>query len=219
MNRRKLMQPSVHLSLQVSEDLLPRFCLLAGGGFTFLVQTGCTVHDLLCGQLGIPAEYLVGRVQTIFLNASVVDDSRTASVPAGATIALSAAMPGIAGIMLRKGSPYAPMRSRISHVNRDSTGQAPRRDHVVLKLFNMLQRELGPPMLRRGVQVSGRALADLFRGRTRVFHRGILSARFDEEPISPDVLLETDWTGRDVFLRMQTRQHEETELYDPRRGA
>lgn len=28
------MQPPVHLCLRVREDLLPRFCLLTGGGFT-----------------------------------------------------------------------------------------------------------------------------------------------------------------------------------------
>ncbi|HYW79977.1 MAG TPA: hypothetical protein VE890_10400 [Thermoguttaceae bacterium] len=167
------------------------------------MQTGCSVRDLLCGELGIAPEYVDTRIQTIFLNSRTVDDPQSAIVTPGSTIALSAAMPGVAGAMFRKGSPYAPMRSRISHADRADTKGAACESHVVLKLFNMVQRELGAVLLARGVQVSGRALADLFRGRSEAFRHGILTTHIDGTPVDPRVLIETDWSGRDVFLQIR----------------
>ena len=194
--------PLVDLSLTVSEELLPRFCLLAGSGVTILARTGCSVQDLLCGQLEISPEYLDKRIQTIFLDSRVVGDLQLATVAAGSTVALSAAMPGIAGAMLRKGSPYAAMRSRISHADRavdpPSVGQGP----VVIKLFNMLQRELGPSLLARGVQVTGKSLADLLHDWPETARRGILTAQINKKSVAADVPFETDWTDQDVFLQV-----------------
>lgn len=196
------MKPVVRLSLEVSPAFLPQWCLLAGSGFTIRARTGCTLMELLCGELEIPAEYLHGRIQTIFLNASVVDDPGTTAVPAGSTIALSAAMPGIAGIMFRRSSPYAAMRGGITHIGGHPGGSSPRDSHVVLKLFNMLQSELGPRLLSNGGQVSGKALTDLLRGRSDTFRRGIVRASIDDAPVSPDVLFEIDWVDRNVFLQI-----------------
>ena len=123
---------TVRLSLTVEEDLLPRFCLLTGGGFIVGIDTGCSIQELLSGQLCVPADYVDNRIQTIFLDGKAVDEPKIAKVRPGSTIALSAAMPGIAGIMLRRGSPYAPMRSQISHVNQDRERPAYCRGDVVI---------------------------------------------------------------------------------------
>jgi len=202
MNEARQVRSPVRLSLTVSEDLLPRFCLLTGSGFIVRAAAGCSVHDLLCGPLGIAGDYLEQRIQTIFLNGTVVDDPRAATVPADSTIALSAAMPGIAGIMLRKGSPYASMRSQISHAGRDAGRAADGRSRLVIKLFNMVQVELGPAMLRRGVQIPGKALADLFRGRSKAFFPGVLAARIDDAPMEPRAVFETNWTDQEVLLHL-----------------
>jgi len=195
-------QPPVRLCLTVGEDLLQCFCLLGGSGFTIRARTPCSVAELLCGQLGVAADYLAGRVQTIFLDGSVVDDPATATVAAGSTIALSAALPGVAGAVLRKDSSYAAMRRTISHANRVALPAAARQGRIVVKLFNMVQGELGPAMLGRGVQVSGKALCDLFRGRSETFRSGILKARIDDRSVPLHVPLETDWTDQDIFLQV-----------------
>ena len=194
------MRPLIHLDLKVRDDLLPRFCLLTGGGFTVGAGTGGSLRDLLCEQLGIPPDYLEKRIQTIFLNGKAVDDAQIATVEPGSTIALSAAMPGIAGAMFRKGSVYAPMRSQISHGHRKADRLVDSQGRVVIKLFNAVQAELGPLLLSRGIQIPGRALARLFRGRPQTFCSGILAARIDDAPISPHDLLEKDWEGQDVVL-------------------
>ena len=61
------MRPPARLLLTVSEDVLSRFCLLAGGGFAISAQTGCSVRDLLCGELGVSPEYVDERIQTMEL--------------------------------------------------------------------------------------------------------------------------------------------------------
>jgi len=192
----------VNLALTVDKEFLPRFCLLAGSGLTIRVRTGCTVRDLLCDQLGISPEYLQKRIQTIFLDSRVVGDPQLATVAAGSTVALSAAMPGIAGAMLRKGSPYAAMRSQISHADRAVDPPTACEGPVVIKLFNMLQRELGPLLLARGVQVTGKSLADLFHDWPKTARRGILKAQINKKSVAADVPLEMDWTDQDVFLQV-----------------
>jgi hypothetical protein len=159
---------------------------------------------LLCQQLDVPADYLERRIQTVFLNGRVVDDPAVATVPAGSTIALSAAMPGVAGAMLRKRSPYAAMRSPISHPSRDADREAGRQGRLVVKLFNMVRDELGPTMLRRGIQIPGKALTDLFRGRSKAFRRGILAAQIDDAPVSPALLLETNWADQELLLQVSS---------------
>lgn len=204
MEEDKYTQPPTHLHLEVREELLPRFCLLTGGGFIVRAKTGRSVRDLLCGQLGIPPDYLEKRILTIFLNGKAVDDPGAATVGPGSTIALSAAMPGIAAAMFRKKSAYAAMRSEISHANRDADHPVDDQSRLLIKLFNAVQVELGPSMLRRGIHIPGRALANLFRGRSDAFRPGILTARIGDDAVSPDDLLERDWRGQGVVLQVRS---------------
>ncbi len=90
-----------------------------------------------------------------------------------------------------------------THVNRVVDPEAARQRHVVVKLFNVLQRELGPALLARGVQVAGKVLADLFRGRSAAFCGGILTAQIDEIAVDPQVPVTMDWTAQDVFLQVR----------------
>jgi hypothetical protein len=198
------MQPAVHLSLTVGDDLLPRFCLLAGSGFMVGVDACCSVRELLCGRLCVSADYLDSRIQTIFLDGKAVDDPRLAGVRPGSTVALSAAMPGIAGAMFRRGSPYAPMRSPISDAGQDSKRVTDCRGDVVIRLFNAVQAELGPVLLGRGVWITGKSLSNLFRGREKAFGPSIITARLDGEAILPSDVFEIDWHDQKVFLRVGT---------------
>ena len=202
MKEDEYMQPLVHLHLRVRADLLPSFCLLAGGGFTVCARTGRSIRDLLCRQLEIPPDYLEKRIQTIFLDGKAVDDPDITIVRPNSTIALSAAMPGIAGAMFRKGSACATMRTQIVQVNRDADRVVECRGRLVIKLFNMVQVEIGPMMLRRGMQIPGAALSDLFEGRTDAFRSGILTARLGHAPVSTRDLFERDWKDQDVVLHV-----------------
>lgn len=194
------MQPLTHLSLTVEKDLAGILCLLSGGGFKLRVRLGGSVRELLCGQLGVESDYLDDRIGTIFLNNKVVDDPDTAIVTADSTLALSAAMPGIAGAVLRKGSHYAPMRSQLSHNSRSVCPPADHEGDLIVKLFNMVQQELGPRLLSRGVEISGHALSELLHRRLDAFRTGLLAAELDGEPVATELILETDWNGRRALL-------------------
>jgi hypothetical protein len=165
------------------------------------LRSACSVRELLCGQLGIDPDYLRDRVQTIFLNSKAVDDPSRATVVAGSTVALSAAMPGLAGAMLRKGSRYSPLRSLISHHGEYAESPAGQEGDATVRLFNMLQDELGPGLLQRGIRVSGEALRDLLRRRQGSLMSAILSAEMDGNPLPVPALLDVDWKGRQVRLQ------------------
>jgi len=186
--------------LTATPEVCDKFCLLTGSGFWIHARLGCSVRQLLCDRLGIRHDYLDHRIQTIFLNGQVVDDPDAAMVAPASTIALSAAMPGVAGAMLRKNSRYAPMRSRLSYGDSNSAPPPNVEGDVMLKLFNLLQRELGPPFLRRGIRVSGRALGDLLERRWEAFRAGMVAVEVSGEPVSPDALRNADWTDREVLL-------------------
>ena len=200
MNESKLAAPPTRVSLTVTATFLGRLCLLTGSGFTVRARLGCSVRQLLCGQLGVPTDYLDERIQTIFLNASVVDDPDTAIVAPGSTLALSAAMPGIAGAMLRKGGRYAPMRSQLSHDCRQTALPPDCAGELTIRLFNLLQQELGAEFLRRGIEVPGKAFGDLLWRRPGDTSSGILSADIGGERVEPIALMEMDWANRTLVI-------------------
>lgn len=126
------------------------FSHLLGKGVCIRVRVGGTLKEVLCGQVGLSEAYLNDRVQTVFHNGKAVDDIETVIIEEGSIIALSAAMPGLAGAVLRKGGVFASMRSQISHPRNDPAGSC-RQATIVLKLFNLLVREAGPLILSRGI--------------------------------------------------------------------
>ena len=92
--------PTQDLSLFVKSKLIPFFFQLLGQGFLVNAPTNCSIRDLIIDCLGIPDDYLEERIQTLFLNGSVVDDLNSCNIKEGSTLALSGAMPGLAGAVL-----------------------------------------------------------------------------------------------------------------------
>ena len=194
--------PETRLSLSVEAEALDGFCLLTGGGFKIRIWTSESVKEVLCGQLAIEPSYVENRIQTIFLDSTVVDDPNTAIVAAGSTIALSAAMPGVAGAMLRRGSHYSPMRSTISHDSQSEESTQRSEADMTLQLFNMLQQELGPAFLKRGIRLSGRAFADLLRRRGDILRSAVLTAEIDSVAVDYSEVLDVNWKKRQIDLRV-----------------
>ena len=199
-------KPSAHrLSLIVNVKLVPLFFQLLGHGFYLKVQTGCSVKELLCNQLGIHEDYLAQRIQTIFLNAKVVDDVNSAMVDRDATLALSGAMPGLVGAILRSGGFYAPMRSQISH-EKDSSFTQLKDGRVTLKLWNLVVKELGPTFLERGIWIQGQEIGSLIERHWDAFKEGCIAVEIKETPVAVDSLQEIDWKTDLVFLQVTSHQ-------------
>ena len=194
-----------HLKLHVKFEFVPFFFSLLGHGFTINVLTGCSIKDLLCKQLGIHEDYLAERITTIFLNAKVVDDVNTAIVNERATLALSGAMPGLVGAVLRSGGFYAAMRSQISHT-KNQISDKQESTKITLKLLNLVAKELGPEFLCQGILIKGQILREFMDRHTEDLRAGFISGDLDGKPIELNNLREIDWKPNLVFLKISSKQ-------------
>jgi hypothetical protein len=123
--------------------------------------SGESVHAFLTARLGVPAEYVAGRISTVFLDGQVVDDLHAAMLSDGSLLALSAAMPGLVGATLRRGGHYSAMRAEITRPARPPTlAHAGETALVRVRLFNLLIEEIGPLLLEHGGVLGAREAAE-----------------------------------------------------------
>lgn len=144
---------SLSLEFNLSPNQIPSFFPLLQKGFMVKARVGVSVQAFLGDHFGLSSGYLRDRVKTIFLDGKTVDDLDRTLILDGSRLALSAALPGLAGAVLRRGSPYAGLRSRVAEGEKDLPGK-PEEGFVSLKIFNLLLPELGPLFLRKGVLIS-----------------------------------------------------------------
>ncbi len=188
----------VNIHLGLTEKFAPRLFQLLTMGFRISIHEDMGIKDLLCDRLGVAPEYLEERIQTIFLNGKAVDDESDVKVRPGATLALSAAMPGIAGALMRKQGRYAPMREEISHRVDEASDRVEPAGEVVVKLFNIIARELGPGLFARGVMVGGEAFQRVIRREPEAFGEGCLWVKLDGDAVSAETLLARNFGGEVV---------------------
>jgi hypothetical protein len=171
---------SVSLRLTLDKKLFFPFTPLLQRGVMLRVQVGCSLSTLLVDQLGLKPEYVKERIKTLFLEGNPVDDLETALVKDGSVLALSAAMPGLAGATLRRGGFFAGMRSPI--IQREMiTPASPEEGFVVVKLFNLLIRELGPIFLERGIFLPPTDFGEFLKSLPEEFWRGCKEIRVNGE--------------------------------------
>ncbi len=152
------MQTSTTLTFSFSPSNPGAWAPLLGGGMGISTPVGISLKNFLCDQLMIPSDYLEHRIQTILVNGRAVDDEDQLHISNGDVIALSAAMPGLAGATLRRGGHLAPMRAAISQNRTKSTADGHQRGIVILKLFNLVAKEIGPQILSGEIWLKARDL-------------------------------------------------------------
>ena len=193
--------PAAHLQFTVDAELISRFFKLAERGFTLQIKTGITIRELLCQRFGISEDYVDDRIQTIFLDGKPVDDVDTASLENGSTLALSAAMPGLVGITMRKGGFYASFRKGITY-SAPQTSVANRTGEIVLKLFNMVAKELGPAFLENGIVVAGNAFQNFVQHNSEDLKAGSNAITLNGKQIDVTELLNMNWENTEVMLQV-----------------
>jgi len=117
---------------------------LSRGAFRALLQrgvgisdgAGASVREFLLETLGIDGTYVEEKLQTVFLNGQPVDDFDRARVRPGAVLALSGAMPGLAGATMRRGGYYARLREGITYSGEEGVEEDDEAGIVIVKLFN-----------------------------------------------------------------------------------
>jgi hypothetical protein len=154
------------LSLEVCDDLtLAGFATLLQSGMYLEVAQGCSIGELLSRLPGFTEDYIAEKVQTIFLNGLPADDLAQKLKGESAVLAVSAAMPGLAGAIFRKGGIHASLRTAVEAIPvSDKTEKFVR---IRLKLFNMIAKDRGVPILRQGCVVLAADLRKflMYRGR------------------------------------------------------
>jgi hypothetical protein len=190
------------LLMMLEASLVPGFTPLLQQGVGVATRTGISLKNFVCQGLGLSPEYLETRIQTLFLNGRAVDDVDAAFVQDGSTVALSAAMPGLLGATLRRGSHYASMRGEISY-REEARSSTSEEGIVTVKLFNLLVKEAGPILLSKGIWVRGEDLLDFLGKRPSPFWTGCTKATLNGRDLDPPELLKMKWGEMPVFLQVR----------------
>jgi hypothetical protein len=139
------------VTLHVLPESLHLFTTLLQSGIEVKINTTTDMWPFLCQLPGFTADYISSTVETIFLNGNPVDDLTLPFEGDAPVLALSAAMPGLAGAIFRKNSIHSALRTQTT-VQETSSDNARTRT-VTLKLFNSIAKERGPFLLEAGITI------------------------------------------------------------------
>ncbi len=160
------------LDIEVPEGEILPYCTLLQAGFSIEVSPDQTVEQILLTLAGFTKHYIHQRIETIFLNGLPLDSFSAIVTEDKAVIALSAAMPGLAGAIFKKGSIHASLRTQtLSKDSSPTPASGP--IHISLKLFNMVARERGPELLEKGCLLSGGAITKFLQDRDILLDKAI----------------------------------------------
>ena len=143
-------QPALpSLRLTVHPEALILFTTVLQSGIEIKADEGDSLGNFLSKLPGFTADYLADSVQTIFLNGTAVDNLTLPFTGKNPVLALSAAMPGLAGAIFRRNSFHSALRTETKSLQSASRPQ--KSITVTLKLFNSIARDRGVELLKRGV--------------------------------------------------------------------
>jgi len=138
------------LSCTISKKDLARLVTLLQSGFFRSTENPTPFLLFLSSLPGFTRDYILNDIGTIFLNGDAIDDFELPLTGKTATIALSSAMPGLCGSILKKGSPHAALRrTRVVKIEEKSGDTV----LVRIRLFNIIALERGPELFAEGVQI------------------------------------------------------------------
>jgi hypothetical protein len=183
-------------------DRLSAFFPLLQQGVGLETEVGCNIKDMLLHQFGISSEYIEDRIKTVLLDGKPVDQVESAIVRHGSHLALSAAMPGLAGAILRRGGCLASLRGEITH-GRESPDMSRKRGMIVLKLFNLLLKELAPAFFRQGVWIAMDELKELLNAMPAEFWGGCKSISLNGELIALEEFRRMKWSENRDHIKLR----------------
>ncbi len=175
----------LHLHLLVARGNAVFFSTLLQSGMEMVKCSGETVDSLLSKLPGFTPRYITERVQTIFINGIANDDLKTPLCKAS-TMAISTAMPGLAGAIFKRNSPHATLRT-VSGLTEPRPDNKRARDTIILRIYGAINKEKGPGILAQGAVISSSRLHDFFAYRPSLLSR-ILSYRINGKEIISDEL-------------------------------
>lgn len=175
----QLSLPRLHLA--VVSETLPLFTTVLQSGIEIKASHGESLAHFLNAFPGFTAEYLAETVQTIFLNGTAVDDLGLQLTGKNPVLALSAAMPGLAGAIFRRNSFHSALRTETKSLQ--SLGKKQDTITVTLKLFNSIARERGEELLKNGVCIGANHFHSFLRLRPHLM-KHIRKIELDQKEIT-----------------------------------
>lgn len=163
-------QPTIpELILTLDRQDLSFYTTLLQSGVEIKGSEGETIAIFLDRLPGFTPDYISDVVQTIFLNGAAVDDLTTPLKGKNPVLALSAAMPGLAGAIFRRNSFHAGLRTQTDEkISKENENKSLT---VTLKLFNSIALERGPKLLQIGVSITSRQLNNFLAKRKTLLEK------------------------------------------------
>lgn len=171
-------------------------------GFSVPIQKKQTILDFLCETNGLNPKVVYRQIQTLFLNGKAVDEMSGTLIKPGDTLALSAALPGLAGATMRSGGLLAGFRCAITH----REGPAPStlaKGLLTVKLFNQVIKALGPSFLKQGVLITVEQVRELLRGLAAEDWSDCSGLEINGQPVDPRDWSWPDWPQGRGVVRLQ----------------
>ena len=157
-------QKMKNLNLVMETEALSKYTTLLQSGIYVEVEQGTSIGELLFALPGFSEEYVNKSVQTIFLNGLPADNLQQQLFGREAVVAISAAMPGLAGAIFRKGGVHASLRTTTA--GKLSSANAPESPVTIrLKLFNIIAKDRGEQLLSNGCVISAKSLQQFLGNR------------------------------------------------------
>jgi hypothetical protein len=182
-------EPLPVLQMSMESAFIQRLVTVLQSGFFRNSVQGETLFSFLSSLPGFTEDYISNSLQTIFLNGDSVDDVDLAFSEDSAILALSAAMPGLAGSLFRKCSPLVALRK--TAVQKElSLAKSP--VVVQVKLFNVIAVEKGRTLLADGVVLNCQDLLSFLQLRPTLVE-AMCDITFNSRPIiSKDLLTQLE---------------------------
>jgi hypothetical protein len=189
------------LHLVMDPSLISPFAGILQEGFLTGALLGTSIKAFLQTQLGLPQDYVQRRVTTVFLDGKPVDQLDAAFIRSGAVLAISGAMPGVAGAAMRSGGFYGSLRGGITY-REGSPGTPVEKGYVRIKLFNILIEEVGSAILARGVFIPSHELASLLARQQATFWVRCSSITLDGRTAEPSLFMTTAWAAGSDWVNL-----------------
>ncbi len=173
------------LRLTLPQTIAAGFASLLQHGILIPVDRPVDMLPLLLTLPGCTETYIEAAVQTIFVNGVAVDRLDHMLI-AGDTLALSAAMPGLAGAIFRRQGIHGTLRSQSQNkpaADRSAAG------YITLKLFNRIAADRIVDLLLQGIQVHSQAFRD-FASRREDLMREPVELRLNDRAVGAAEMLE-----------------------------
>jgi len=163
-------------------------------GFYISSNEGKTVYSFLTDTCGMSETYISEKIKTVLIGGGPVDDIFNTEIKDGGTCAISGAMPGIVGAMMRIGSPYAAMRESIT-VKPHKSAESGKNIIIELKLFNVILSDMGIHFLKQGILLNRGRVFEFFKMRREEIYSDCREILLNDSPVEKHKITDEEYGG------------------------